>query len=82
LKADGEDGMMGKRIVLGAVLLSMACSLGAKEPKAFNAKKFDGLATAALAAMRAKAEELKIGGVAVVNFATSMGNNLLGVDYA
>jgi hypothetical protein len=60
---------MGKRIVLGAVLLSMACSLGAKEPKAFNAKKFDGLATAALAAMRAKAEELKIGGVAVVNFA-------------
>ena len=38
-------------------------------PKAVSGKKFDALATEALKAMKAKAAELKIGGVAVVNFA-------------
>jgi len=52
------------------VCAGMAMSLGAAgEPKPVNAKKFDALATAALEAMKNKAEELKIGGVAVVNYA-------------
>lgn len=38
-------------------------------PKPPSAKKFNSVATAALEAMKAKAAELKIGGVAVVNFA-------------
>ncbi len=38
-------------------------------PKTLSAKKFDALATAALDTMKAKAAELKIGGVAVVNYA-------------
>lgn len=44
-------------------------ALGANPPKPVNAKKFDALATAALEAMKQKAADLKIGGVAVVNFA-------------
>jgi hypothetical protein len=38
-------------------------------PKPVSGKKFDALASSALEAMKAKAAELKIGGVAVVNFA-------------
>jgi hypothetical protein len=37
--------------------------------KPVSPKKFDALATAALAAMKTRAEELKIGGVAVVSYA-------------
>ncbi|HXR40332.1 MAG TPA: hypothetical protein VN776_14625, partial [Terracidiphilus sp.] len=37
--------------------------------KPVSAKKFDALATAALDAMKQKAAELKVGGVAVVNYA-------------
>jgi len=43
-------------------------ALAANPPKPLNAKKFDSLATAALEAMKQKAAELKIGGVAVVNY--------------
>ncbi|MDR3772159.1 MAG: hypothetical protein P4L26_02360 [Terracidiphilus sp.] len=48
----------------------MAVNAGAgNAPKPVSAKKFDVLATAALEAMKQKAAELKIGGVAVVNYA-------------
>jgi uncharacterized protein GlcG (DUF336 family) len=45
----------------------LATASGGAKP--VNAKKFDRLATAALEAMRQKAAELKIEGVAVVNYA-------------
>ena len=41
----------------------------AKPPKPPDAKKFDALANAAISAMKHRAEELKIGGVAVVAYA-------------
>jgi hypothetical protein len=41
----------------------------ANAPKPIGAKKFDALADAALAAMKQRAAELKIGGVAVVAYA-------------
>jgi hypothetical protein len=55
-------------IALGVLLAgpSVAC---AKGPKPVSGKKFDAAAQAALAAMKAKAAELKIQGVAVVSFA-------------
>ena len=41
----------------------------AKTPKPVNGRQFDGVARAALAAMKARANELHINGVAVVAFA-------------
>jgi len=55
-------------VVLG-VLLAGPVMASAKGPKPVNAKKFDSAAQAALTAMKAKAAELKIQGVAVVSFA-------------
>jgi len=52
-----------------ALLAGTAVNAGAANaPKPLNAKRFDALATAALEAMKQKAAELKIGGVAVVNY--------------
>lgn len=58
-------------LVCGLFLAAgMAVSAGAGNgPKPLSGKKFDALATAALEAMKQKAAELKIGGVAVVNYA-------------
>jgi hypothetical protein len=55
-------------VVLGAMLAGPAGAT-AKGPKPVSGKKFDAAAQAALAAMKAKAAELKIQGVAVVSFA-------------
>jgi hypothetical protein len=57
-------------VVLMTVMIgsgSVATAAGAEKP--VNAKKFDTLATAALEAMKQKAAELNIQGVAVVNYA-------------
>jgi hypothetical protein len=63
--------MKRQTLVAGLLLCAgLAVSAGAAgAPKPVDAKKFDALATAALEAMRQKADELKIGGVAVVNYA-------------
>jgi hypothetical protein len=53
------------QIALCFTLLALSLH-GQKQP---GAKKFDALATRALQAMQQKAEELKIGGVAVVSYA-------------
>lgn len=53
-------------LTLSAVLVTPG--LG-KTPKPVNARQFDGVARAALAAMKARATELHISGVAVVAFA-------------
>jgi hypothetical protein len=60
-----------RMFVCGLLLVAgMAASAAAANgPKPLSGKKFDALATAALEAMKAKAAELKMGGVAVVNFA-------------
>jgi hypothetical protein len=57
--------------MLFAVAMAVGCgdAMAANPPKPVNAKKFDALATVALEAMKQKAAELKIGGVAVVNYA-------------
>jgi hypothetical protein len=66
---------MKERMLVCALLLTAALAAGgtrtlaAGAPKPPSAKKFDALATAALEAMKEKAAELKVGGVAVVNFA-------------
>jgi hypothetical protein len=55
------------------MLLAAAIALtagAANVPRPVSAKKFDALATAALEAMKQKAAELKITGVAVVNYAS------------
>lgn len=52
-----------------AVALSGATFAAGKSPKPVNGKRFDTAAQAALAAMKTKAAELKIQGVAVVAFA-------------
>ena len=58
------------RIALVGVLLLVGAGIGsAKAPKAVPAKKFDAAANAALAAMKARAAQLNIQGVAVVAFA-------------
>jgi len=44
-------------------------AMAANPPKPVNEKKFDALAAAALEAMKQKAAELKVTGVAVVNYA-------------
>jgi uncharacterized protein GlcG (DUF336 family) len=62
--------MMLAMLMMGS--LPLATASGAAKPvnaKKFDAKKFDRLATSALEAMRQKAAELKIEGVAVVNYA-------------
>jgi hypothetical protein len=54
-------------LLLGAGMVASAAA--ANGPKPVSGKKFDALAMAALEAMKAKAAELKVGGVAVVNYA-------------
>ena len=62
-------------IVLRAACVFLTLSLAlvtpglAKTPKPVSARQFDGIARAALAAMKARANELQINGVAVVAFA-------------
>jgi hypothetical protein len=56
------------RLVIAALILITVASWG-KGPKPVNAKRFDSAAQAALAAMKQRAAELKIQGVAVVSFA-------------
>lgn len=64
---------VGLRVAAVAIALGMVVSgpavVAAKGAKAVSGKKFDAAAQAALAAMKAKAAELKIQGVAVVSFA-------------
>jgi hypothetical protein len=52
------------------------CAWAGNAPKPPSAKKFDALANAALVAMKQKAAELKVTGVAVVNYAP--GDTVLG----
>jgi len=74
MRTMGENDMKKNRV--GMILL-MAVSLAfghgsasaAKAPKPVSAKKFDALADAAIAAMKKRAAELKVGGVAVVSYA-------------
>jgi hypothetical protein len=54
-------------LLLGTAMI--ACAGAASAPKPVNAKKFDAQATAALEAMKQKAAELNIQGVAVVSYA-------------
>jgi hypothetical protein len=56
--------------------LSAAGSPDEKAAKPVSAKKFDALANKALAAMKQRAAELKIGGVAVVSYA--LGDSMQG----
>jgi hypothetical protein len=56
-------------VLAAALVVSGGYAKAANPPKPVNAKKFDALAIAALEAMKQKAAELKIGGVAVVNYA-------------
>jgi hypothetical protein len=56
------------QLVIVALALITVASWG-KGPKPVNAKRFDSAAQAALAAMKQRAAELKIQGVAVVSFA-------------
>ena len=62
---------MKVRVIVFALLLFATGLLGAKErsSKPVNGKRFDAAAQAALAAMRARAAQLNIQGVAVVSFA-------------
>jgi hypothetical protein len=55
--------------LMAAILGSSPMATAAGAAKPVNAKKFDALATAALEAMKQKAAELNIQGVAVVNYA-------------
>jgi hypothetical protein len=59
---------LGPRLVI-AVLVLVTAGCWAKGPKPVNGKQFDSAAQAALAAMKQRAAELKIQGVAVVSFA-------------
>jgi hypothetical protein len=66
--------MTTRQLATGALLaVSLAAGSGtsgaAKTPKPVSAKTFGSLADAALSAMRARAAELKISGVAVVAYA-------------
>ena len=70
---------MLRAVAAGALMIAGVALAGAAHaPKAASAKKFDTVARAALDAMQKKAEELKIGGVAVVNYAP--GETLAGWD--
>jgi hypothetical protein len=69
-----KTGMKTRLLVIGLLFaLSFAAGEGnvsaASGPKPPNAKKFDALAEAALAAMKKKAAELNVTGVAVVSYA-------------
>ena len=55
-------------MLLGMVVAG-ANAWASNAPKPLSAKKFDALANAALEAMKQKAAELKVTGVAVVNYA-------------
>jgi hypothetical protein len=75
LKAEqGKDGMK-TRLLATAILIAMSLAIpqgtirAASTPKPANAKRFDALATAALTAMKQRAAELKVTGVAVVAYA-------------
>ncbi len=59
--------IIGCGLILAAGMAMNAAAAGG--PKPVSGKKFDALATAALERMKQKAAELKIGGVAVVNYA-------------
>jgi hypothetical protein len=54
---------------LALLALTLSAASWAKGPKPINAKRFDSAAQAALAAMKQRAAELNIQGVAVVSFA-------------
>jgi hypothetical protein len=56
-------------LIAAASVATAGSALAANGPKPVSSKKFDALATQALQVMKQKAEELKIGGVAVVNYA-------------
>jgi hypothetical protein len=56
-------------LFLLAFVVSVSVLASAKGPKPVNAKRFDSAAQAALAAMKQRAPELNIQGVAVVSFA-------------
>jgi hypothetical protein len=66
---------MKTRLLLPAILLAASlayCGIhasAASPSKPVSAKKFDALADAALAAMKKRAAELKVSGVAVVSYA-------------
>jgi hypothetical protein len=62
--------MSRAQIALGAMLaLCTITTFGQKAPKPMSAKKLDALEQTALTAMKAKAAELKVTGVAVSTFA-------------
>jgi hypothetical protein len=56
-------------MLAAGMAVSGAHGRAANAPKPVSAKKFDALANSALEAMKQKAAELKVTGVAVVNFA-------------
>jgi len=60
-----------RKFVVGVLLATGIAfnAAAAAGPKPLSGRKFDALASKALEAMKAKAAELNIGGVAVVNFA-------------
>ena len=65
---------MRTRLLATALLIAISLTPqqsihAAKPPKPPDAKKFDALATAAISAMKQRAAELNIGGVAVVAYA-------------
>ena len=70
---------MKTKLLLPGMLLAAGLALSgfpataANPSKPVSAKKFDALANAALTAMKKRAEELKITGVAVVSFAQGEG---------
>jgi hypothetical protein len=73
--------MKMRKLVCGALLtativLSGVSAMAAKPAKSLNSKKFDALATAAIDAMKQKAAELNIQGVAVVSY--TPGDNIQG----
>jgi len=75
------DRMTSRKLATGMLLaVSLAASEGtvraAKAPKPVSAKRFDVLADAALVAMKNRAAELKISGVAVVSY--SQGDTIQG----
>src|SRR5580692_3260023 len=70
--SNSERNAMKKRRFAAGIMLAMAIALtagAANAPKPVNAKKLDALEAQALEAMKQKAAELKITGVAVVNYA-------------
>jgi hypothetical protein len=66
---------MQRRLLVTGILLALSLAAGvgtvhaAKGPKPVGAKRIDALTDAALGAMKKRAAELKMGGVAVVSYA-------------